>query len=81
MLGPMYSILQNTTSFKRPCDQIILLHLQRRHVLEWVRAMMSVALGVGLEDFLPPLYVQEATVNVHDQISESTLHYTTNPSD
>lgn len=69
MLGPMYSILQNTT-FKRPCDQLILLHLHRRHVLEWVRAMMAVALGVGLEDPLPPLLVQEATVNVHDQISE-----------
>ena len=32
---------------------------------------MSVTLGVGLEDYLPPIYMQEATANVHDQISES----------
>lgn len=69
MLGPLFSILK-TVPFKRPCDQFILLHLQRRHVLEWVRAMIAVALGVPLNSELPPIYVQEATENAHDQISE-----------
>lgn len=68
MLGPMYSILKNAT-FKRPCDQFILLHLQRRHILEWVRAMVAVALGVGVEDELPPVFIQEATDNAHQQIT------------
>ena len=35
MLGPLYSILK-TSGFKRPCDQFVLLHLQRKHVMEWV---------------------------------------------
>ena len=69
MLGPLYSILK-TTTFKRPVDQFILLHLQRQHVLEWVRAMIAVALGVGLRDELPPIYVQEPSKNAWDQISE-----------
>jgi hypothetical protein len=65
----MYSILKKT-SFKRPVDQFILLHLQRRHVLEWVRAMVAVALGVGLKNELPPIYVQEPTENAWEQISK-----------
>ena len=69
MLGPLFSILKSA-NIKRPCDQFILLHLQRRHVLEWVRAMIAVALGVPLNSELPPIYVQEATDNSWDQISE-----------
>lgn len=68
MLGPLYSILKKTT-FKRPVDQFILLHLQRRHVLEWVRAMIAVALGVGLNDELPPIYVQEPVDSAWEQIT------------
>ena len=43
---------------------------QRRHVLEWVRAMIAVALGVPLNSELPPIYIQEATESAHAQISE-----------
>lgn len=70
MLGPLYSILKSA-NFKRPCDQFILLHLQRQHMLEWVRAMIAVTLGVGLDQELPPVLVQEETDNAWHQISES----------
>ena len=43
---------------------------QRRHVLEWVRAMIAVALGVPLHSELPPIYIQEATEDAQRQISE-----------
>lgn len=69
MLGPLYSILK-TANFKRPCDQFILLHLQRQHMLEWVRAMIAVTLGVGRQDELPAVLVQEETDNAWHQISE-----------
>ena len=71
MLGPLFSILKSA-NIKRPCDQFILLHLQRRHVLEWVRAMIAVALGVPLNSALPPIYVQEPTDDSWEQISESS---------
>lgn len=69
MLGPLYSALKTIADFKRPCDQFVLLHLQRQHLLEWVRAMIAVALGVGIEDALPPVLVQEETDNAWNQIS------------
>ena len=68
MLGPLYSTLK-TLNFKRPCDQFVLLHLQRQHLLEWVRAMIAVTLGVGLDDELPPVLLQEETDNAWNQIS------------
>ncbi len=70
MLAPVFSTLKRAPWFKRPCDQFILLHLHRHHLLEWVRAMVAVALGVGLDEDLPPMYVQEARERAHDQISE-----------
>ncbi|KAG2434032.1 hypothetical protein HXX76_007760 [Chlamydomonas incerta] len=69
MLGPLYSILK-TINFKRPCDQFVLLHLGRQHLLEWVRAMIAVTLGVGLDDELPPVLVQEETDNAWNQITQ-----------
>ncbi len=75
MLGPLYSILKQASSkFKRPCDQFILLHLKRAHVLEWVRAMVAVTLGVELSQELPPIYIQEETDNAWTQISECGMH-------
>ena len=47
--------------------------LQRKHVLEWVRAMMAVTLGVKYDEELPPVYIQEPTKPPDDawsQISE-----------
>lgn len=45
--------------FRRPADTFVLLHLQRRHLPEWVRAMAAVALGVGPSGALPPVILQE----------------------
>ncbi|GLI68019.1 hypothetical protein VaNZ11_012320 [Volvox africanus] len=69
MLGPLYSILK-TINFKRPCDQFVLLHLGRQHMLEWVRAMIAVTLGVGLDEELPPVLVQDETDNAWNQITQ-----------
>eukprot|EP00798_Chlamydomonas_sp_ICE-L_P009430 gene9430-4060_t len=72
MLGPLYSTLKRAEGdFKRPCDQFLLLHLKRSHVLEWVRAMIAVTLGVTAEQDLPPLYFQEETDNAYSQISQN----------
>ena len=38
--------------------------------------MIAVALGVPLNSELPPIYVQEATENAHDQISGWLSGYT-----
>ncbi|GBF94574.1 hypothetical protein Rsub_06689 [Raphidocelis subcapitata] len=54
-------------SFKRPCDTFVLLHLQRRHLPEWVRAVVAVALGVGPSQQLPPVVLQEPTDNKYAQ--------------
>lgn len=48
----------------------MLLHLQRQHLLEWVRAMIAVTLGVGLDSELPPVLLQDETDNAWNQISE-----------
>jgi hypothetical protein len=63
------SVLKRIT-FKRPCDNFVLLHLQRRHLAEWVRAMVAVALGVGPRRPLPPILLQEPTDNRFAQMSE-----------
>eukprot|EP00983_Pelagomonas_calceolata_P126508 1161311-Pelagomonas_calceolata.AAC.8 len=42
--------------------------LQRKHVLEWVRAMIAVTLGVKFNEELPPVYIQEPTDNAWSQI-------------
>ncbi|KAJ9523194.1 hypothetical protein QJQ45_023985 [Haematococcus lacustris] len=70
MLGPLYSLLK-TASLKRPCDQFILLHLQRQHLFEWVRAMIAVTLGVAVDGALPPVYLQEPTDNAWSQITQN----------
>ena len=63
--GP--SVLKRIT-FKRPCDSFVLLHLQRSHLPEWVRAMLAVALGVGPSQALPPIILQEPTDNTWAQV-------------
>ncbi|MEW5301672.1 MAG: hypothetical protein WDW36_004517 [Sanguina aurantia] len=73
MLGPLYSILK-TAAFKRPATQFILLHLRRQHLLEWVRAMVAVTLGVPLDEHLPPVLMQEETDSAWQQISECGRH-------
>lgn len=70
MMGPLYSVLKQGIDFKRPCDQMVLLHLKRTHLMEWVRAVVAVALGVGTNQDLPPILLQHETDNAWQQLSE-----------
>eukprot|EP00877_Chromochloris_zofingiensis_P011466 jgi/Chrzof1/6573/Cz19g01160.t1 len=69
MMAPLFGVL-GSIKVKRPVDQFILLHLKRSHLMEWVRAVMAVALGVGLHQELPPVLLQQETHNVWQQLSK-----------
>eukprot|EP01026_Neomeris_dumetosa_P004514 TRINITY_DN1120_c0_g1_i7.p1 TRINITY_DN1120_c0_g1~~TRINITY_DN1120_c0_g1_i7.p1 ORF type:complete len:345 (-),score=39.36 TRINITY_DN1120_c0_g1_i7:207-1241(-) len=58
MMFPLYSVFQKIT-FQRPPQQVVLLHLKRWHLMEWVRAVVAVALGVQKTSHLPPILLQE----------------------
>jgi protein O-GlcNAc transferase len=72
IVGPLFSVLKKV-DFKRPCDQFVLLHLKRTHLMEWVRAVLAVALGVPAKQALPTIVLQEETDNPFQQIGEN-LH-------
>ena len=67
---PLFSILKQEPAFKRPPKQFMLLHLKRVHLMEWARAVMSVALGVKVHEKLPPMLMQQETNSVWTQIRE-----------
>ena len=67
---PLFSILRGETEFSRPADQFMLLHLKRVHLMEWVRAVMGVTLGVEAHADLPPIIMQQEDPSVWTQISE-----------
>lgn len=72
---PLFSILNLESAFKLPPTQFMLLHLKRVHLMEWARAVMSVALGVKVHEDLPPMLMQQETDSVWTQIREcSCLH-------
>lgn len=60
LVGPLFSVLKGLT-FCRPCAQLVLLHLQRGHLMEWVRSMLAVALGVNPGGHLPTIWLQKDT--------------------
>jgi hypothetical protein len=68
MMFPLFSILKTEPGFARPADQFVLLHLKRVHLMEWVRAVMAVTLGVGETGSLPPIIMQQEISNVWNQI-------------
>ncbi|KAL3161243.1 hypothetical protein ABBQ38_009607 [Trebouxia sp. C0009 RCD-2024] len=68
MMFPLFSILRLEPAFKRPPKQFMLLHLKRVHLMEWARAVMSVALGVNVHETLPPMLMQQETDSVWTQI-------------
>jgi protein O-GlcNAc transferase len=72
LLGPLFSVLKGgeAVGFRRPADQMVLLHLKRGHLMEWVRAVMSVALGVGAHQDLPPILLQQETDHPWQQLSK-----------
>lgn len=70
MFFPLFSILRQEPAFRRPPTQFMLLHLKRVHLMEWARAVMSVALGVKAHEDLPPMMMQQETDSVWTQIRE-----------
>ncbi|KAL4853094.1 hypothetical protein ACK3TF_005878 [Chlorella vulgaris] len=69
MLFPLFSILRKEKSFARPPTQFLQLHLKRCHVMEWVRATLATALGVGPSQDLPPVMWQQEVAHITDQMS------------
>lgn len=67
---PLVSALREEPSFKSPPDRVIIFHLKRSHVFEWVRAGLAAALGVRPISSLPPLIFQEEVSSVWNQIGE-----------
>jgi protein O-GlcNAc transferase len=65
---------QSTMSF--PADRILVLHLKRTHLIEWVRAVLAAAINtniknnkdIGQSDKLPPIYLQKEVSSMWDQI-------------
>ena len=70
MLFPLFSILRQERNFSRPPTQFLLLHLKRCHVMEWVRANLATALGVGPDQHLPPIIWQQEVGQITDQLCE-----------
>lgn len=73
MMFPLFSILRLEPAFKRPATQFMLLHLKRVHLMEWARAVMSVALGVKVHEDLPPMLMQQESDSVWTQIRKLTV--------
>ncbi|EFN54929.1 expressed protein [Chlorella variabilis] len=69
MLFPLFSILRQERSFSRPPTQFLQLHLKRCHVMEWVRATLATALGVGPDQNLPPIMWQQEVGQIVDQMA------------
>ena len=70
MMFPLFSILRLEPHFAKPPQQFILLHLKRHHLMDWVRAVISVTLGVRPKHDLPPMIMQQETNSVWTQIRE-----------
>lgn len=60
MMFPLFSILRESRFANAGVD-VVLLHLQRRHLLEWARAVMATTLGVPPGGALPPILLQQET--------------------
>lgn len=49
-------------------SRLLLLHLKRVHIIEWVRAAIAAALSLHKGESLPPLIMQEEVDSVDKQI-------------
>ena len=47
--------------------QVVMLHLKRVHLMEWVRAVMAVAFGTAPGAALPPLIMQHEQPDIWSQ--------------
>ncbi|KAL4450135.1 hypothetical protein ABPG77_010804 [Micractinium sp. CCAP 211/92] len=68
MLFPLFSILRQERKFARPPTQFMQLHLKRAHMMEWVRANLATALGVGPNRDLPPIMWQQEVDQIVKQM-------------
>ena len=50
--------------------QLVLLHLKKTHLLEWVRSVLAVTLGVAPNQDLPPFMLHQEVDSVWKQIRE-----------
>lgn len=69
-LAPLLSVLRLEPTFAAPPSRILMLHLKRVHIFEWVRAVLAAAVGAVPGGNLPPMYFQEEVNSVWDQIGE-----------
>jgi hypothetical protein len=66
-LLPTVSVLREESA--RP-DRIVILHLKRTHVGEWVRTALAATLNIPPGSPLPPIYFQEETPSMFRQIGQ-----------
>ena len=69
-LLPMMS-MRRIEGFVKPPGTILLMHLKRSFVFEWVRAAFGAAFGIDRQGNLPPILFQEETNAVWSQISQT----------
>lgn len=66
---PLFSVLKES-QFDSPDVNIVLLHLKRTHLMEWVRSVMATTLGVQPGNSLPPIWMQDETGNSFSQLTQ-----------
>lgn len=69
MMFPLFSVLKES-QFEAPNVNMVLLHLKRKHLMEWVRSVMATTLGVQPGHSLPPIWMQDEAGNAFSQISQ-----------
>lgn len=75
MMFPLFSILRREPDFRRTPHQFVLLHLKRVHLMEWVRAVIAVTLGIGVQQDLPPVLMQQEGPTIWTQVGENRLGF------
>lgn len=66
---PLYSVLKDS-QFDAPNVNMVLLHLKRKHLMEWVRSVMATSLGVQPGDSLPPIWMQDEAGTSYSQLTQ-----------
>lgn len=67
ILFPLYSVLKDA-SFKIKSMNMILLHLRRKHLMEWVRNVIATTLHVHPGGSLPAIWLQEDADDSYSQL-------------
>lgn len=67
MLFPLYSVLKDA-SLKIKSMNMLLLHLRRKHLMEWVRNVIATTLHISSGEPLPAIWFQEDAEDSHAQL-------------